>query len=70
MVSLLEGMDDLLAELNELLHAIKMPVVAAGVLYYVQTLLLSEEKTGIVVLEVFNKAGSVDVIGASRTSVK
>ncbi|KAL6732410.1 hypothetical protein Aduo_003172 [Ancylostoma duodenale] len=45
-VSLLEGMDDLLAELNELLHAIKMPVVAAGVLYYVQTLLLSEEKTG------------------------
>ncbi|VDP08398.1 unnamed protein product [Heligmosomoides polygyrus] len=43
---LLEGMDDLLAELNELLHAIKMPVVAAGVLYYVQTLLLSEEKTG------------------------
>ncbi|RCN26566.1 hypothetical protein ANCCAN_27707 [Ancylostoma caninum] len=39
-------MDDLLAELNELLHAIKVPVVAAGVLYYVQTLLLSEEKTG------------------------
>ncbi|VDN19706.1 unnamed protein product [Cylicostephanus goldi] len=45
-VSLLEGMDDLLAELNDLLHAIKMPVVAAGVLYYVQTLLLSEERTG------------------------
>ncbi|KJH51724.1 TH1 protein [Dictyocaulus viviparus] len=45
-VSLLEGMDDLLVELNELLHAIKMPVVAAGVLYYIQTLLLSEEKTG------------------------
>ncbi|VDL82748.1 unnamed protein product [Nippostrongylus brasiliensis] len=45
-VSLLEGMDDLLAELNELLHLIKMPVVAAGVLYYVHTLLLSEEKTG------------------------
>ncbi|XGW23944.1 hypothetical protein V3C99_005838, partial [Haemonchus contortus] len=45
-VSLLENMDDLLTELNELLHAIKMPVVAAGVLYYIQTLLLSEEKTG------------------------
>uniref|UniRef100_A0A158P8I8 SCD domain-containing protein n=1 Tax=Angiostrongylus cantonensis TaxID=6313 RepID=A0A158P8I8_ANGCA len=45
-ISLLEGMDDLLLELNELLHAIKMPVVAAGVLYYVQTLLLSEQKTG------------------------
>ncbi|KAJ1363506.1 hypothetical protein KIN20_023391 [Parelaphostrongylus tenuis] len=45
-INLLENMDDLLGELNELLHAIKMPVVAAGVLYYVQTLLLSEEKTG------------------------
>lgn len=42
-VSLLEQTDDLIKEVKSLLHAIRLPVIAAGLLYYLRGNLLSDE---------------------------
>lgn len=42
-VSLLETTDDLMKEMKSLLYAIRLPVVAAGLLYYLRGNLLSDE---------------------------
>ncbi|KAK6106157.1 TH1 family protein [Brugia pahangi] len=42
-VNLLEKTDDLMKEMKSLLYAIRLPVIAAGLLYYLRGNLLSEE---------------------------
>lgn len=46
-VSLLDEVDDLLTELDELRRVSRVPIVAAGIIYYVRTMLLSDARIGL-----------------------